>query len=297
MSTVTDHPTDRRTRPRPDDYPPALAHPPSPIQAVARHPLIALLPVILLIGAAIAVAGQRKPTFNAESRVAIGSFSPSEQTAPGAAFAGTQFAAAYSRAITAEDVVRPVARQTHLAPGVVRARLSATPVPDSPFLRIQATGPNAPAAEGLASAATTALMGYVRRSGATNTQTSRLLQRFRTAQGEAESAASDADRAKKAVTQHPDSSAARRRLERARTDVETTSLRARGLRSAYLEQAQNTTSGIPVRVLNQADSAVSDAGQKLRLLLTIGAAAGIALGVALATAVAARRWRRELPRL
>ncbi len=140
-------------------------------------------------------------------------------------------------------------------------------------------------------------MGYVRRSGATNTQTSRLLQRFRAAQGEAESAASASDRAKKAVTRHPDSSAARRRLERARTDVETTSLRARGLRSAYLEQAQNTTSGIPVRVLNQADSAVSDAGQKLRLLLTIGAAAGIALGVALATAVAARRWRRELPRL
>src|SRR6185503_13618714 len=102
--------TDPRTNSRPGDYPPAFAHPPSPIQAVARHPLIALLPVILLIGAAIAVADRREPTFSAESRVAIGSFSPSEQTAPGAAFAGTQFAAAYSRAITAEDVVRPVAK-------------------------------------------------------------------------------------------------------------------------------------------------------------------------------------------
>ena len=50
-------------------------------------------------------------------------------------------------------------------------------------------------------------------------------------------------------------------------------------------------------MLNQADSAASDAGQKLRLLLTVAAAAGIALGVALATAVAARRWRREMPRL
>ena len=293
MKTMTDH----RTNSRPGDYPPSLAHPPSPLQAVARHPLLALLPVVLLIGAAIAVASQRKPTYNAESRVAIGSFSPSEQSAPGAAYAGTQFASAYARAITAEDVLRPVARQTHLTPGQVSTRLSATPVPDSPFLRIQATGPTAPAAEGLASAATGALTDYVRRSGVTSTQTSRLLSRFRAAQAKAESAATAADRAKKDVNRNPNDASARNRLEKAQTDVETTSLKARGLRAAYLEQAQSTTSGIPVRVLNQADAAASDAGQKLRLLLTVAAAAGIALGVALATAVAARRWRREMPRL
>jgi hypothetical protein len=293
MPTMTEH----RTNSRPGDYPPSLAHPPSPLQAVARHPILALVPVILLIGAAVAVANARKPTYTAESRVAIGSFSPSEQAAPGAAYAGTQFASAYSRAITAEAVVRPVARATHLAPGAVTGRLSATPVPDSPFLRIQATGPTAPAAEGLASAATGALTDYVRRSGATSAQTARLLQRFRTAQAEAEGAATTADRARKDLNRHPNDGGARRRLERARTDVETTSLRARGLRTAYLQEAQSTTSGIPVRVLNQADAATSDAEQKLRLLLTVGAAAGIAIGVALATAVASRRWRRELPRL
>ena len=141
-------------------------------------------------------------------------------------------------------------------------------------------------------------MDYVRRSGATNTQTSRLLQRFRAAQAKAESAATAADRAKKAVNRNPDSNAARATASsRPRPTSRPTSLRARGLRAAYLEQAQNTTSGIPVRVLNQADAAASDSGQKLRLLLTVAAAAGIALGVALATAVAARRWRRELPRL
>ncbi len=177
------------------------------------------------------------------------------------------------------------------------ARLAATPVPDSPFLRIQATGPTAPAAEGLASAATGALMDYIRRSGGTNTQATRLLQRFRAAQAKAETAATAVGRAKRAVTKSPDSNSARNRLEKAQTDLETTTLRARGLRAAYLQQAQNTTSGIPVRVLNQADAAASDSGQKLRLILTVAVAAGIALGVALATAVAARRWRREMPRL
>jgi capsular polysaccharide biosynthesis protein len=293
MSTMTDHRTDSR----PGDYPPSFAHPPSPIQAVARHPLIALLPVILLIGAAIAIANQRKPTYSAESRVAIGSFAPSEEAAPGAAFAGTQFASAYSRAITAEAVVRPVARDTHLAPGVVRSRLAATPVPDSPFLRIQATGPTAQSAEGLASAATSSLMDYIRHSGGTNAQATRLLQRFRAAQAKTESASTAVGRAKRSVSKSPDDHGARNRLEKAQTDLETATLKARGLRAAYLQQAQNTTSGIPVRVLNQADAATSDAGQKLRLILTVAAAAGIALGVALATAVAARRWRRELPRL
>lgn len=293
MSTMTEH----RTNSRHGDYPPSLAHPPSPLQAVARHPLIALLPVILLIAAGVAVASQRKPTYSAESRVAIGSFSPSEQSAPGAAYAGTQFASAYSRAITAEDVVRPVSRATHLPPGEVSSHLSATPVPDSPFLRIQATGATAQQAEGLASAATGALLDYVRRSGATNTQASRLLERFHAAQAKAESAASEASKARDDVNRSPNDASARNRLEQAQTNVETASLKARGLRAAYLEQAQSSTSGIPVRVLNQADSATSDAGQKLRLILTVAAAAGIALGVALATAVASRRWRRELPSL
>jgi len=293
MSTMTDH----RTNSRPGDYPPSLAHPPSPLQAVARHPLLALLPVLLLIGVGVGVASQRQPTYTAEARVAIGSFSPTEQSAPGAAYAGTQFASAYSRAITAQDVVRPVSRATHVAPAQVSSHLSATPVPDSPFLRIQATGATAQQAEGLASAATGALMDYVRRSGATNTQTTRLLQRFRDAQAKAEAATTASDRAKRDVNRNPNDASARSDLEKAQTDVETTSLRARGLRAAYLEQAQSTTSGIPMRVLNQADSASSDAGQKLRLILTVAAAAGIALGVALATAVASRQWRRELPSL
>jgi hypothetical protein len=293
MTTITN----RRRTTSPGDYPPALAHPPSPLQAVARHPLLAVLPVVLLVVAAIAVAMSRAPTYSAESRVAIGSFSPSEQSAPGAAYAGTQFASAYSRAITAEDVVRPVARATHLSRAQVSSHLAATPVPDSPFLRIQATGATAQQAEGLAAAATTALTDYVRRSGATNEQTARLLQRFRDAQAKTESATTRADRAKKDVNRNPNDDSARNRLEKAQTDVATTSLKSRALRAAYLQQAQTATDGIPVRVLNQADSATSDAGQKLRLILTVAVAAGIVLGVALATAVASRRWNRELPQL
>jgi hypothetical protein len=294
MKTITERRPERRLH---EDHPPRLAHPPSPLTAVRRHPLLTLLPILALIGVAIAVADRREPTWTAESRVAIGSFSPTEQAAPGAAYAGTQFASAYSRAITAEDVVVPAARAAHVTPAQAAGRLTATPIPDSPFLRIQATGPTARDAEALTASATDQLLDYVRRSGATSAQTRRLLARFRSAQADAEAADSAVDRARRAVNRKPNNDAARRRLERARTDAETTSLRASGLRSAYLEQAHNTTSGIPVRVLNEPSAAVSDGERTLRLLLTVGAVAGIALGVALATAVASRRYRRELPSL
>jgi hypothetical protein len=293
MATRTDH----RTNAGPRGYLPPLPPPPSPLEAVRRHPLLTLVPILLLIGAAIAVASQRKPTYSAESRVAIGSFTPTEQSAPGAAYAGTQFASAYSRAITAQDVVRPAAQQVHLSPAQAAGRLSATPIPDSPFLRIQATGPSAPSALGLAAAATNSLMAYVRRSGATDATTSGLLERFRAAQAEAEKAGTKANSAREAVNRSPHNRSAKARLARARTDVETASLRASGLRSAYLQQAQSTSSGIPVRVLNPPSAASSDREQTLRLLVTVAAVAGIALGVALATAVASRRHRPELPSL
>ena len=130
-STHEDH-TDTRTNSRPDDYPPALAHPPSPIQAVARHPLIALLPVVLLIGAAIAVVEPARADVQRRVARRDRQLQPERAVRAGAAFAGTQFASAYSRAITAEDVVRPVARQTHLDPGPVSARLCRDARPGQP---------------------------------------------------------------------------------------------------------------------------------------------------------------------
>ena len=141
-------------------------------------------------------------------------------------------------------------------------------------------------------------MDYIRRSGGTNTQSDPPAAAFPRRAGEGRDRR-DRGRPRRSErsTKSPDSNSARNRLEKAQTDLETTTLRTRGLRAAYLQQAQNTTSGIPVRVLNQADAAASDSGQKLRLIITVALAAGIALGVALATAVAARRWRRELPRL
>jgi capsular polysaccharide biosynthesis protein len=284
---------DRPTRIRPA---PQRDAPVSPLRAVLLHPIVAIVPVVLLVVAAIAVAHTRAPTYTAESRVAIGSFSPSQSDAPGAAYAGTQFASAFSRAITAHDVVVPVAHATGLPPGVVAGRVSATPVPDSPLLRISATGTSSAQAIKLANAATDSLLSYVRRADASGDQAQALLDQFHTAQASAARADDRVSVRQRAVDRSPDSHSARRALTKSQTRADTLDLRARALRAAYLQQAQSETSGIPVRTLNSAGSATSDAAKTLKLVVTIAVLAGLVVGVALATAIEATRTSRRSAR-
>ena len=280
---------DRPTRIRPA---PGREAPVSPLRAAFLHPLLTLAPVVMLVAAAVVVAHARPVTYTAQSRVAIGSFSPSQDAAPGAAYAGTQFASAYSRAITAHDVVAPVAKDTGLRPDEVASRLSATPIPDSPLLQISGTGPSQGAAVRLTNAATDALLAYVRRSDITGDQASDLLKRFHAAQAQADRADSQVSLRQRAATRAPNSPSARNALTAAQTRADTLDLRARALRAAYLQQAQSESSGIPVRTLNDAGSATSDKPKTLKLVVTIAVIAGLVVGIALATAVEASRRSR-----
>jgi capsular polysaccharide biosynthesis protein len=287
MPTLTkDRPKSTRAAPRDP------GGPISPLQAVVRHPLLAILPIVILVAAALYASRQRPATFTAQSRVAIGSFNPSPDQAPGAAFAGTQFASAYSRAITASQVIDPVARETGLRPARVASRLAASPVPDSPIVRITAKGPSAVSAVKLSGAATDALIAYVHRSDS-DTQASTLLRRFRAAQARAASAHSAVRRARVARDLSLSSGSAQSRLDDAQTAADTADLRASALRQAYLQRSQSESSGIPVRTLNTAAAATSDRNKTTKLLVTIAVLAGIAVGVALATARAASRNRRR----
>jgi hypothetical protein len=283
------------TRDRPNRIRPAPQReaPASPLRAVLRHPLLTIAPAVLLVVAAFAVAKTRSPIYTAQSRVAIGSFSPSQDAAPGAAYAGTQFASAYSRAITAHDVVAPVAKQTGLRADQVAGRLTATPIPDSPLLQISGTGPSQDAAMKVTNAATDALLAYVRRADTTGAQAQELLDRYHAAQAEADRAASQVSVRQRSANRAPNSQDARRALTKSQTRADTLDLRARALRSSYLQQAQSESSGIPVRTLNAAGSATSDGGKTLKLVVTIAVLAGLVIGVALATGFEATRSTRR----
>ena len=157
------------------------------------------------------------------------------------------------------------AQQTHLSPGEVSSPAGRDPRPGQPVPAHPGDRPDGAGGGGPRVGRDRGADGLhppLRRRR--TRRRPRLLARFRAAQAKAETAATAVDRAKRAVTASPDSNSARNRLEKAQTDSRRPRCGRAACAAAYLEQAQNTTSGIPVRVLNQADAAASDAGQKLR---------------------------------
>jgi uncharacterized protein involved in exopolysaccharide biosynthesis len=273
MGTLTEHP---RTHSHAHDGP-VVSSPPGPFEAVRRHPFLTLLPILLLTGAAIALGLTREPTYTSEARLSVGELNPSVQSAPGIVEANQQLASAYSRAVKADAVLRPVERELGLARGAAASRLSATPVAESPILVIEGTGDTRGEATEVADTASQALVRYIRSLGADESSGERILDRLRDARVEESRAEEAVD-----VAETPETEAA---LENAR-------LKVRALQQAYLDETQGggTT---PVQIINPADTATSDERSFLKLAVTGGVLAGIALGVALATLRAAARHRRE----
>jgi hypothetical protein len=251
--------------------------PPGPFQAIVRHPLLAIVPVILLLGAALAVGELRKPVYTSEARLGVGSLSPGSSSDQPSADATNQLASTYSRAMDAGAVTRRVSRETRLPRSQIVGKLSASALADSPLVKVEAKAKDERQAVLLARAGSDALIRYVSSVAGAGTSGDQLLRRFRHAQREVE------DAEEVAAVSRGDAAAA------ADADLETARLKARALKLAYVEQTQGSGGGQPLRVLNPAVRASSDETKKLRLYLVAGALAGILAGVALATARAARQ--------
>jgi len=256
--------------------------PPSPFEAVLAHPLLTLLPVIVLAAAAAFAGLQREPVFTSEAKLGVGALAPGGGDASGTTEANEQLAATYSRAIGSADVVRPVARKLRLPRGEVKSRLSSTPIADSPLFTVEATGSSAREAERLAGTTTGSMITFVGKLAGTRGGDRSELDRYR----EAQIAALEAEDA----VEEAEGGAAEARAEAA---LETANLRVRALRAAFVERTRTTGGGTPVRVVNGADGASDDRIRKLRLFVVSGVLAGLVLGVALATLRAARQQRRR----
>jgi uncharacterized protein involved in exopolysaccharide biosynthesis len=255
--------------------------PPGPFQAVLAHPFLTLLPIVLLVGAAIAAGMLREPVYTAETRLGVGSLSPAAAAQTPSTDANEQLAATYARGITSGPVVRRVSERTGLPEPEVRSRLDASPVPESPVFWITGTAMNEADAVTLAREATRAMRTWIASiSGDASSQA--LLEKYERAQlevADAERRVEDAALSGGAAEQE------------AKAAEQAALLRANAVRQGYLEQTGREGRD-PVRVVNGADHAASDASKKLRLYVVGAALAGLLAGVALATAVAARRRRR-----
>lgn len=263
--------------------------------AVKRQILVVLIPTILLLGVGIFIGLHRAPQYTAEARLTVGRLDVDPASLATFASATQSLASAYSRAVEAPAVLDPVARRTGLTPDQVRGGVSASPVPESPVIRVQATRDSEDSAVAVANATSDALVRYTTTLNRTDGDSRRLLAQYRAAALERSTLERRRDRLvrRDGVGRN---SVSRSALNRADADLETAKLRAGSLAAAFQASEQGLGSSKLVDVLTSATGASSDRSSKLQLLALAGGLAGLLVGLALAILRANRLARRSFAR-
>jgi uncharacterized protein involved in exopolysaccharide biosynthesis len=246
-----------------------------------------LIPLVLAVGAAVAIGLARLPTYTAEARVNVGRINVPAFTLQGVIQGNTTLAASYSRAIGAPAVINPASRVAHISQQEATARLSASPIPDATLIRIDATGHTAARAIVLANAASRALIDYVavlnRTSGAT-----KLLARYRRADVVATVALRRLDRANLIYAHHKTHRAANAVVQ-ATADYDKAHLFATQLAGVYSASLSEAPGNNLLQLETPALNASSDSGSVLATLILIGGVAGLLVGLVLSLLRANRR--------
>jgi hypothetical protein len=262
--------------------------------AMRASPLLVLFPILLLVGAGVAVGLTRDPNYTAQARLGVVHVDVSALS--GSSNAAETLADTYSRAIDADEVVRPITERFHISTKDARARLSGAPIPESPVFRVVARATSQRRAIDLANAASESLLEYVQNLNRSDRDVAQLYRRLSAAElAYNERLAAKERRERDFAAAREPSRNVQLALVRARAATSAASDRVTALRTAYSESVGSGVSTELVEVLVTASDATSDRWTRLQLLAFGGLATGLALGVALAVARAARRRRVSGP--
>jgi hypothetical protein len=262
--------------------------PVGPASAVARHPIIFLLVLLLCAGGGVALGITRKPIYTAEARLNVGSTDISNNALPSYVVATQTLAANYSRAIDSQQVVTPLARSLHRSPEWITAHISASPVPESSVIRVEARGPDSATSSELANDASRSLARYASGLEVNGAANDALLKGYRAAvldQTRAEQARRSLVRRYSAAP----TANLRSALRQATATLRTAQLRVDALGSQYQNSQQQERTTSVVQPLTSAAVGHSDFRSALAVRAFTGAVAGLLLGAALVTLIANRR--------
>ena len=262
----------------------APVNPPRPTlaQAALRNLPLVLLPLILLVGGAVAYGLTRSPKYTSVAQLNVGGVNLSVQAIPGYTPAVSQLAVTYARSLDATAVIGPVASKTGLSQRTIVSLVSAAPVEGSSVVRISANSPNAAQAERLADATADALVVYAGQLTRTNPDTPRLLKQF----------VADSKALRDATT-----ALSRARTPKARADAQTRAdvakLRQQTDSALYAQSQSGGSATSLVQKIAPAAAATSDRDSVLERFVVAALVGGglIGVGLALARENAVRRRR------
>jgi hypothetical protein len=276
--------------PPPAEVPPREPGPAfiGPLESALRQPLFVIVPFLVLLGLAAVVGLARNPTYTSKARISVGRVDVPAYTFEGVVQGNATLASGYARAIGAAAVLTDAAKQAGVTPEEAAGRLSATPVPGSTLIRVDAHGPNAKSSTRLANAGARALIDYVSRTQK-DLKSTGLVAEYRKARLHQTVLRRRLTRLISA--RHPK----RAVVDKARVDLDLAGVRSRSFRDQLTISDLNSANGSPLQLLVPANGASSDRNSNLQQILLIGGGAGLVLGFALALLMSNRRLLRRRP--
>jgi uncharacterized protein involved in exopolysaccharide biosynthesis len=257
--------------------------------ALRRYWITALLPLVILISAAVVVGLTREPNYTAETRLTAGRVDSGTPTSALAGFttATQSLAETYSRSVHSDQILRKVANDTGTPASLVSSDVTAAPIPNTPVFSVTAEASSPVLATKLSVLSSEALVHDVSRSVRMSLQSDELFKEYKAATAQ-ENLAQERYRHYKADSAPPQQIAA------ARADLKGALLRAAALRQSYLASNQNQSGTAVPEIIGRATGASSDRGRVLQILLFVAVVAGILVGTALALVRGHREARRLL---
>jgi capsular polysaccharide biosynthesis protein len=246
---------------------------------------LVLVPVVVLVAAAVVIGLVRSPAYTATARLNVGFGAQSPDSLPGSVSAAQALADSYSRAIDSTAVVRDAARRTSSTPQDVVDRIAATPIPTTTVIKVTGRGSSTRSATALANAGAGSLILYTNGLTGTGTGSRRVLTEFRNAEVDYQKRL-DHQRALAGLAASNPTTANVIALKEARVSTQVARLQRDSLSQSYRGSQQAYVA--PLSFLSRATSASSDRLPKLELMLFIGLVAGLTIGGALATVWANR---------
>jgi uncharacterized protein involved in exopolysaccharide biosynthesis len=260
--------------------------------AVRRHWVVAVIPIVLFIAAAAMLGARRPVRYTTTANLSVGHVYVSNPVGIPTIIEATQsLAAVYSRAISASEVTRDARlrlEREHALP--ITGGLSATPIPQSPLIKVSAQASTSRGAVALANAGAAALATYINRQVRDNSATATISARYLNASLAYRRSLEASRRLTRRYGKDP-TAANKTARDRALAATDTAKLRRDALSASYQSVVQGGTSSVGVDVFSPAAAATSDRSRTLQLLVFVGLLGGLAAGVALALLLAARDTR------
>ena len=275
---------------RPALVPPQFA---GPVVSVLVRPLYVIVPTLVLLVGALAYTAHKAPSYTADARLIVGRQDAPANAIPGYVGATQVLASDYARLVSSQGVESRLATALSLPARDVSGQVSASPIPQSSLISVQATGATAARAVSLANAATQALIDYVNQTVAGSNQSATLLDRYNQAELSLLTAQAKVTSSQTALTlataRRDDAGVLRATsdLNAAQAAVAADQLQVTATGAAYNTAVSNGDAA-PLTVVSPAAGAGSNRKSNVEAYGALGLVAGLVLGVLLAM------WRANL---